>query len=283
MNEALNFRPDAAIISTPSPSHVKNALPLAMQGVHLLIEKPISDNSNHVEELINTARMNNSIILLGYNLRYLESLQKFKEIIDSKKIGRILSVRAEVGQYLPNWRPGVDYRTTVSANCNLGGGVLLELSHDIDYVRWLFGDIDSVQAWCSRQSDLSINVDDLAYMVLCHKNENGKRQILTNLSMDMIRHDATRYCVVVGSEGTIKWDAITNSVHEYSEKKLGWNCIFNSNPHRDGSYISQLIHFIDCIERKCDPLVSGDDGLKVLKVVEACIESSMDGSRIRLN
>jgi predicted dehydrogenase len=283
IDEALNFQPDAAIISTPSPVHIKNALPLAMQGVHLLIEKPISNNSNNVEELVNVAKKNDSIILVGYNLRYSKSLQKFKSLIDSKVAGEVLSVRAEVGQYLPTWRPLVDYRKTVSGNSSLGGGVLLELSHDIDYLQWLFGDIDSLQAWCARQSDLSIDVDDLAHLTLRHKQSNNKKQLLTSLTLDMIRRDTTRSCLAVCSKGTIKWDAATNSVFIYSEEALQWECVYSINLQRDDSYISQLAHFIECIEGKSTPLVSGCDGLKVLQVVEASIKSSSDGCRIGLN
>ena len=72
--------------------------------------------------------------MVGYNLRYMKSLIKFREILSKKKIGKILSVRSEVGSYLPSWRKDTDYKKSVSAKKKLGGGVLLELSHDIDYL-----------------------------------------------------------------------------------------------------------------------------------------------------
>ena len=78
----------------------------------------------------------------------------------------IRRLRCEIGQYLPLWRPGSDYRLGVSANRALGGGVLLELSHELDYLRWIFGDVDWVQASLERQSALEIDVEDTAHLLL---------------------------------------------------------------------------------------------------------------------
>ena len=83
--------------------------------------------------------------MTAYNLRFLPSLQAYRERIQFGVIGKVLSVRCEIGQYLPSWRPGSDYRQAVSASRALGGGALLELSHEIDYLRWIFGEVAWVQ------------------------------------------------------------------------------------------------------------------------------------------
>ena len=105
------------------------------------------------------AKKAKTVLAIGYNLRFLSSLQKFKSILDDKIIGDVWSVRSEVGQFLPSWRPNSDYRKGVSAQYALGGGVLLELSHDIDYLRWIFGEVAWVQAVLAQQSDLEIDVE----------------------------------------------------------------------------------------------------------------------------
>ena len=109
---------------------------LVSVGCHLLIEKPISVDTNGIMELIDAARNNKVLIQLGYNLRFQASLVHFRNLIHEGEIGRVLSVRSEIGQYLPTWRSDSDYRSGVSARKELGGGVLLELSHELDYVRW---------------------------------------------------------------------------------------------------------------------------------------------------
>ena len=139
LQEAITFAPDIAIIANPATLHIETAEALAKIGTHVLIEKPISSSIDGVQNIINLSEKNRSILMTGYNLRFSESLNYFKEQLDSNKIGQLSSVRCEVGQFLPSWRPEQNYQNTVSANSKLGGGVLLELSHEIDYIRWIFG------------------------------------------------------------------------------------------------------------------------------------------------
>ena len=133
--EAVAFAPQIAVIATPATFHISTAQPLAEAGVHLLIEKPLSATLNGVSELIDTCRQQRTVLQIGYNLRFLPSLQRFRDLLGQQVIGKLLSVRCEIGQYLPSWRPGTDYRHGVSARRELGGGVLLELSHEIEYLR----------------------------------------------------------------------------------------------------------------------------------------------------
>ena len=98
--------------------------------------------SKNILKLVRMCNSKKSILMVGYNLRHMKSLSKFREILKKKIIGKILSVRSEVGQYLPSWRINSDYKKSVSAREELGGGVLLELSHDIDYLVWLFGKVN---------------------------------------------------------------------------------------------------------------------------------------------
>src|SRR5882762_6465801 len=164
--EALRFCPQAAVVANPASHHLEVAMDLARAGVHLLVEKPISNATCGVAELIEECRVRRLTLMIGYNLRFLPSLMRFRELVEGRRVGRVLSARAEVGQFLPSWRPGSDYRQTVSARTELGGGVLLELSHEIDYLRWLFGEVEWVSAVERRQSALEIDVEDTAHLVL---------------------------------------------------------------------------------------------------------------------
>ena len=105
------------------------------------------DKLDGVDDLLGTVRARGVICQVGYNLRYLPSLSRFRDLINEGLVGGPLSVRCEIGQYLPNWRPDTDYRTGVTARSDLGGGVLLELSHEIDYLRWIFGEVEWVSSW----------------------------------------------------------------------------------------------------------------------------------------
>jgi len=101
MDEALSYRPQAAVIANPATHHLETALPLARAGVHLLVEKPISGATQGVAELIELCRTQGVTLMTGYNLRFLPSLRRFRELLEEKRVGRVLSVRAEIGQFLP--------------------------------------------------------------------------------------------------------------------------------------------------------------------------------------
>lgn len=278
LDDALLFQPQAAVIANPATHHLETALTLAKAGVHLLIEKPIAANSQGVTDLIETCNSRNTVLMVAYNLRFLPSLQKFRELLVEQRVGRALSVRAEIGQFLPSWRPDSDYRQTVSAKSTLGGGVLLELSHEIDYLRWLFGEVEWVNAVQRKQSSLEIDVEDTAHLIMGFTPAPGATPIIANLNMDFIRHDTTRTCTVIGERGTLRWNAIAGTVELFEQGESAWQTLFAHQPQRDGSYLAEWCDFLGCIADGTPPLVSGNDGLKVLQIIEAARQSSATGS-----
>lgn len=279
LKQALDFRPDIAIIANPAPFHLDVALPLAEAGIHLLIEKPLSSTTDSVEKLLRVADENSCKLMTAYNLRFLSSLRRFRDLLKEGVIGKYLSVRAEVGQYLPHWRPGVDYRKTVSANKDLGGGVLLELSHEIDMLLWLFGPINWVYAGLFKLSNLEINVEDSAYLLLGFDEKVIGYNLTASLNMDFIRHDTTRRCIVIGEYGTLKWDAVEGSVELFHANKGEWETLYLDKPERDFTYRHELSYFIDCIENGKEPFIDGRSGLAVLEVVDAARRSFVKGSK----
>jgi predicted dehydrogenase len=269
LGEALAFGPRAAVIATPATRHLEAALPLAEAGVHLLVEKPIADGPDGVADLVRLCERRGVTLMTGYNLRFTPALRRLRARLDEGVVGRVLSVRAEVGQYLPTWRPGRDYRDGVSARRDLGGGVLLELSHEIDYVRWLFGEVRRVQAVVRRQSDLEIDVEDTAHLLLgIDSRHDVGHEIVANVSLDFIRHDATRRCTVIGETGTLRWTHAGGLVEHYPAGG-GWRELDRVAPGPDAGYTAEWEHFLECVRDGGRPLVDGADGLAVLAVVDA--------------
>lgn len=280
IDEALAHRPQAAVIASPASRHLDTAVPLARAGVHLLVEKPIASESMNVAELIALTRSRGLTLMTAYNLRFLPSLQRFRELLREQRIGRVLSVRAEIGQYLPSWRPGTDYRESVSARAEHGGGVLLELSHEIDYLRWLLGEVEWVMAVERKQSDLEIDVADTALLTLGFRSRNDERQVIASLCMDFVRHDTTRRCTVIGESGTLRWDALAGSVELFSAGDTGWETLVSHPPVRDESYLAEWRHFLACIETSSAPLIDGENGLAALRIIEAARASSTTGTTV---
>jgi predicted dehydrogenase len=280
IEEALAMRPDAAIVANPATMHVDAAKRLADSGVHLLVEKPLSSSTVGIAELMAAAQANGVMLMVGYNLRFLPSLLCFRDLLREKRVGRVLSVRGEVGQSLPTWRPGRDYRDAVSARTALGGGVLLELSHEIDYMRWMFGEVEWVRAVHLRQSDLEIDVEDTAHLILGMTGTAGE-PIVAALNMDFIRHDATRTCTAIGSNGSLRWNGLADTVEVFEAGQDAWELLFRGRRDPDESYRAELQHFVGCIASGHAPIVSGGDGLAAVRIVEAARRSSLSGSVVR--
>lgn len=278
--EVRIFNPQIAVICNPSSFHIETAIYLAKYGINLLIEKPLSNSLDGIDELIEISKKKNIAVLVGYNLRYKESLIKFRNYINAQNIGKILSVDCEAGQFLPDWRPNTDYKKTVSAQKSLGGGALLELSHEIDYLRWIFGEIEWVNGTLCKQSNLDIDVEDYVNLTM----GTQKSQCILNLILDFHRRDSSRKCVAHGEKGSLKWDASKGTVEVYNLDLNSWKIIFQENIlNNDKTYINEWHHFISCVEKKNQPMVSLNDGMKVMQIIEATrISSDNGGARVNV-
>ena len=265
--KAFSFRPEIAVIANPAPFHIEIATKLAKNDCHLLIEKPVAVLDGDAKPLMEVIRSTDIVCQVGYNLRYFQSLRKYKQLIDEGIIGKVHSIRCEVGQYLPSWRPESDYRKGVSALKFLGGGVLNELSHEIDYLQWIFGEINWVRGWCGKVSDLEIDAEDLASITMGLKHASASDESIATLNLDFIRHDRTRHCTVIGSEGTLKWDATDGSVLLFGRDSSDWENLFSSSDEVSKSYHFQWQDFIDCIKNNTSPLVNLKVATQVVKIV----------------
>lgn len=282
LEQAIAFAPQLAIIANPATFHISVAQPLAEAGVHLLVEKPLSASLDGVAQLLETCREQGTVLLTGYNLRFLPSLQKFRDLLNEKVVGRVLSIRCEIGQYLPSWRPEADYGQGVSARRELGGGALLELSHELDYLRWIFGEVDWVKATLSRQSDLEIDVEDTAHLILGYTPTADGHQLIATVNLDFVRHDTTRICVAIGEKGSLRWNGLTGVVERFEAGAIEWNEIFRHQHQRDDSYWAEWQHWLDCINEKKPLLITGEDGLMVLQIIDAARQASESGNQVQL-
>ncbi len=283
IKQALAFSPNVAVICNPSSMHLKAAMPLAEAGTHLFIEKPLSASSAGVQTLIQVCRRNAVTLFTGYNLRFLKSLQQFYNLIREGAIGQVMSVRCEAGQYLPSWRPDIDYRQGVSSRQDLGGGVLLELSHEIDYIRWIFGEIDWVSATLTRQSSLDIDTEDTAHLTLGFSPGQNDHQLIGSLNLDFVRQDACRVCTAIGERGSLRWNGVTGLIEQFDANATDWREISHHQHQRDESYRAEWGHFLECVGGGEHPSIPGEDGLKVLQIIDAARQAALSGTRVLID
>jgi predicted dehydrogenase len=278
LDEALQQAYDFAIIATPSPHHIETATVLAKAGAHLFIEKPISDRLDGVDQVLAICRERQLTLLVGYPLRFNRPLKCVHAALQDRAIGRVLGFRAEVGQYLPDWRPQASYRDTVTARRNLGGGVLLELSHELDSARWLVGEVKAISAMATRISNLDIDVDDWADV-----NVQFASGAVGHIHLDMVQRTPTRGCRVIGSDGTITWDSATNHARLFSAATRQWDEL-HPPAAVDGNqmYLDELKHFLACVRGDNQPAVTGEDGKRALQIALAAQASARDGRTVEL-
>ena len=270
LDECINEKPIAAIISNVTSLHIQTALKLASAGLHLFIEKPLSNNLENMEKLSDIVCGKKLVTFMGFNLRFHECIKKIKELLENNTIGKIISVNAESGSYLPDWHPYEDYRDSYASKENLGGGVVLTCIHEIDYLHWFFGEIKELFAMTGKFSDLKIEVDDLASVIMKFSNN-----IIAELHLDFFQKPDFRCCKIIGTNGTIYWDSKDNIVKVYDIKIKKWIEKINIiNYERNNMYVDEMKYFLDCVNKNKNTNNDIKDGISTLKIALDIIESS---------
>lgn len=278
LDEALaTWKPVFAIVASPSPWHLAQVRQLVAAGVPSIIEKPLANDFSLAVEEVDALRPYADRLEVGYNLRYLPSAQEMKRLLDTGVLGRIHSVLIDVGQYLPDWRPQSDYRLNVSARRELGGGVLLELSHELDYLTWLFGRFEQVYCVTGESGNLDIDVEDRVDAIL--SREDGLAAVV---HMDFLQRAVNRTCKVIGENGTLRWNIATNSVSLLEPGKQEAVLFADEAYDRNAMYISELERFALVASGTLPPLVSLEDGLYVLRLVDAMKASARERKAVSI-
>ena len=196
--EALKLKSyKAAVICAPTAKHDEIILAVLDANIsRIFLEKPVSNTLYRINEII--AARKSAEIFVGYDLRFDPGLLKVKDWIEEGKIGRVLAVNSFVGQYLPDWRPEQSYELSYSAKTAEGGGVVLDLIHEFDYLYFLFGEPINIQSQVFNTGSLNIESEDVAQVLL--RFADG---IHGMLHMDYLQRFFRRDCYITGSTGNI--------------------------------------------------------------------------------
>jgi len=258
-----DIQPDLAIVANETYNHIDTAVILARKGIHLFIEKPLSHNlSGKLNLLKKIVKRNKIKLCVGYNLRFLGALKFIKTKLSQNVIGDIYFAKIEVGQYLPLWRSERDYRVSYSASKKRGGGVSLDLSHEIDYMRYLFGEPRSQEVVKAKVSSLKIDSEDIFEGVYVYSN------FVCNVHMDYLQKDMKRIIRIEGEKGSIICDFIRKRI---TIDTLGRKTTVSNKKlfDLDKTYMDEILSFIKSVKFNREPAVTLEDGVKVLELIEA--------------
>lgn len=258
---------DTAIICTPTSKHVSDVKQLIQGHIqNIYIEKPVSNTLDEINQLLKLSIASKTKIVVGYDLHFDPGLQKVKQVLKENAIGKILSINAIAGQYLPDWRPNQDYTKGMSAKKNSGGGVMLDLVHEFDYLYWLLGKADTIAAHYMHSAALNIETEDVAEVLL--KFKNGA---LATIHLDYLQPQLVRNCLVTGSSGSIFWDLSANNVRWVNQQKQSFEYSYKEFQRND-RFKAIMKAFLDGMQD--DRLTSLQEGIESLKMVLAAKRSS---------
>jgi len=261
LRECLDKKPDIAIICNPTHLHVETALQCAKSDCHVFIEKPVSHNMKDGINLINTLKAHNKIAMVGYMMRYHPCMLKIQKWIEDGAIGRVVSLRAIWGEYLPDWHPWEDYKETYAAVKEMGGGPALTLSHELDLSIWLFGKPDKVLGMSNYSSNLKIDTEH-AIDILLH----FKSGVTGNIHLDYVQSPPKRCTEIIGTNGRIEFDYYTNKLELYTRENPTAKEFIMDSFDRNDMFVDELNEFINAIKFKKPSPISLNDGFKSVNV-----------------
>ncbi len=279
LDEALKkYKPDAVVISNPTALHLDIAIPAAQAGCSILMEKPIAGSLEHVDELESALKKGGGKLLVGFQFRFHPMLRKAHQLIEEGAIGKPLSFHVQWGEYLPNWHPWEDFKQSYAARPDLGGGVILTLTHPLDYIRMLLGEVDSLWAFTS-SLNLNLPVEDAAEIGL--KLANGA---IGSVHVDYNQQPPNHRWEIVGSNGTMKWDNVSGALEIFSAEKKAW--VAYEPPagfERNVMFIEEMKHFIKVAQKKELPVCTLEDGKRALQLALAAHQSARTEKTIKFN
>ncbi len=246
LEEIWRSHPEVIFVTSPSYLHVPQALEAARRGCDLFVEKPLSHDWSGVDELCSEIAKRGIVSMVGCNMRFHPGPARLKELLDAGAIGRVIAARIHTGSYLPEWRPGTDYRQSYSASSARGGGAILDCIHEIDLALWYFGPGSLAAAATVPAETLDLDVEGLAEILIRH--DSG---VLSSVHLNFVQRDYQRECHIFGAAGTLSW-----TFHE--------PCVTRSDGPPETArreslpatwtvnemYLDELRHFLGCVDRR---------------------------------
>ena len=256
------FNPHGVIISTHAGKRLPAIAACLKRHYPTFVEKPLAKSTSEFGDLLHKVCQTNGSFVVGYNLRFTKGLAIVREVIKGNTIGNIMHVHGQVGSNLSKWRTGRQIHSYPSLSREKGGGVLRELSHEIDLLLTLFGGCVGAVGFKTNTYFNNSDVEDVAHLSL--KLGTEKKWVVASLVMDFVRWDDTRNLCIVGDEGTLDWDLNRGQVI-HSDKTNKTVELLNSKDDLEKSYFRMWRSFL---AKEFEKFCNFDDALACLEVIE---------------
>jgi predicted dehydrogenase len=259
LENAFSIKPNIAFITNPTYLHVETALECAKRNINLFIEKPISNSLEKLDELDNEIKKRKLFTYVAYNLRFHPVIVNLKNIIKQNK--KPIYFRAICSSFLPRWRSKQNYNKSYSAKKELGGGVILDLSHEFDYIHWLFGDIRKLEGYCDKISSLDIDSEDfIDAQITCNQN------IIGHIHLDYFSRINERKIKIYYNDKFVEGDLIQNYIKiidENDKEKINfYKC------YQEETYKKQIQYFFEQYFNNNQNIMNNfSEALKIFRII----------------
>ncbi len=268
---------DGVIICSPPKFHMEQSIACLRKGTNVYLEKPLTPDLSSAEKLERLVEEANVHLLLGYTYRWWPPLQRLKDQLISKKIGRILHVDCTMSAHLADWHPWENYWDFFMASKELGGGALLDESHFVDLMLWFFGLPKKIYARVEKISSLKIETDDNVDAILVYPD--GLR---VKIHLDLFGRPHEKYIRITGENGSIHWSFDPNSLKYTNKMEQNWDEeIFEYK--RNDMFINAAKEFLEILNGRQDYIsCTAKDGADVMRVLNGMEQSTKNGCEIDL-
>jgi len=257
---------DLVVIASPATLHYNDVLRMIESSSFLLIEKPVTADLTSATKIQSIFENSKKKVRVAYHLRFSETVVKLKQLVESGAYGKLTSASFNYSQNLPLWRPLIDERESVSARKELGGGVLLELSHEIEAVQYLIGEINSVSNVSLRNHGANTDGEVETLATFAGRTKNGKK---FNIHLDMITTPPIRNWSFRFESAQVDANLLSGEI-QISENGEDFFKIHVSEPfERDRAELSMLKSFLDHSDFTKIDLCTIGEATKVMKVIDA--------------
>lgn len=274
---ALTQNFDLVVVANPTFLHLETLIKALKVGAHVYVEKPIAHEEQSISELAPYLTSSGPKVLVGCQLRMHPGLQKINEWINQDKLGKVYSVQVDIGEYLPDWHPWEDYRQSYAARVDQGGGVILTLIHELDYLHWLFGKPKAVYAIGGHRTPLELTAEDTALITF-----ETVRGICVQLRMDYWRKPPVRHMNIVAEKATVDWNYLTHLTTLKQNGQILDQVELPPTWDRNELFLSMMQEFLEGLSKESPPRVTLQDGIDVLKTALAAKKSIQNYQKVSL-
>lgn len=259
-DEARAYRPDVALVCSPTARHTEDVAKLVAMRVPFLLEKPVAADLGCLGDLAAEIERERISVYVACQLRFDPLIVYIKKQLDGGGLPAPQRVRVFCHSYLPSWRPQRDYRDIYSARTDLGGGVGLDLIHEFDYVKWWFGMPEGLCGFRAKVSGLAIDCDDQCSAVLNYD------KTVVEISLSYAEKRERRGFELAYEDAVYYGDLMTGELAR--EESGGERAVVASFPRdKDDIFVEQMRHFLDCVRTGNPSMNTYRDGADVLSLV----------------